>query len=280
MSKNQLYCVIFSAMLVVGFSLMLYPSISNYWNSFHSSKAISNYSQVVSEMDEAEYQMMFQKAQQFNQYLLERKNPYILTDGMQKMYESILNPDGTGLIGHVEIPSINCSAALYHTAEERVLQKGIGHLSWTSLPIGGESTHAVLSGHRGLPTAKLFSDMDKVVEGDYFYIYVLDEVFKYKVDRILIVEPKETEELLIVPEKDYCTLVTCTPYGINTHRMLVRGERVEVEEKSKLNIVSEVIQIDPLIVASIIAIPMLLLLFIWLHIPKANRRGGRYDTKK
>lgn len=230
MKKSRIYSLILAGMLIAGAALLLYPSMSDYWNRLHASKAISHYSQNVAEMDEAEYQMLLQEAQAFNILLAERKNPYTISDNLMEVYKNLLNLDDSGLIGYIEIPAINCRAAIYRTAEERVLQKGIGHLPWTSFPVGGESTHTVLSGHRGLPSAKLFSNLDKVEKGDYFYIHVLDEVLQYQIDQILVVEPKETEALLVIPEKDYCTLVTCTPYGINTHRMLVRGERVGEKE--------------------------------------------------
>lgn len=268
MMKNRLSNFILSLMLLTGLSLLLYPSFSDYWNSFHSSKAISNYTQIVSEMDDEEYQRMLTELYAYNASLLTRENPYLLTEEMKVQYNAYLNLDGSGAMGFVEIPSIDVEIPVYHTVEERVLQKAVGHIPWTSLPVGGESTHCVLSGHRGLPSARLFTDMDKIIVGDSFYLHILNEVLEYQVDQILIVEPKDTEDLLIVPGEDYCTLVTCTPYGVNTHRMLVRGHRVATEEKSNVVVTSEAIQIDPIIVAPIVSIPMLLLLLIWLHLPK------------
>ena len=196
---------------------------------------------------------------------------------MKEKYDALLNMDGNGVMGYIEIPSISCSIPLYHTTEERVLQKAVGHIQWTSLPIGGESTHSVLSGHRGLPSARLFTDMDKIIEGDIFYLYILNEVLTYQVDQILIVEPRDTEDLLIVPEEDFCTLVTCTPYGINTHRLLVRGKRVETDEKAVVTVTSEAVQIEPIIVAPIISIPMLFLLLVLLYLPKPKRVQYRGD---
>ena len=269
--SNRLQNFILSLMLLTGLSLLLYPSFSNYWNSFHSSKAISNYTQIVSEMDEEEYQRLLAEVYAYNLSLLNRDNPYLLSDTMKKQYKELLNMDGSGAMGFVEIPCIDVEIPVYHTVEERVLQKAVGHISWTSLPLGGESTHCVLSGHRGLPSARLFTDMDKVTVGDVFYLHILEEVLEYQVDQILIVGPKDTEDLLIVPGEDYCTLVTCTPYGVNTHRMLVRGKRVATEVKAKVNVTSEAIQIEPIIVAPVLAIPMLLLLLIWLHIPKPKK---------
>ena len=162
-------------MLLAGVSLLLYPSLSNYWNSLHSSKVISNYTQQASEIDEEEYERMLAEAYAYNSSLLSRDNPYLLNDIMKEEYKSLLNLDCSGVMGYVEIPSIGCSIPVYHTTEENVLQKAVGHVTWTSLPVGGESTHCVLSGHRGLPSAKLFTDMDKVTEGDIFYLYILNQ---------------------------------------------------------------------------------------------------------
>ena len=278
--NNRFSNFILSLMLLAGLSLLLYPSFSDYWNSFHSSKAISNYTQIVSDMDEEEYERILTEVYAYNASLLNRDNPYLLTDEMKEKYDALLNLDGSGAMGFVEIPCIDVEIPIYHTVEERVLQKAVGHITWSSLPVGGESTHSVLSGHRGLPSARLFTDMDKIIVGDNFYLHILNEELEYQVDQILIVEPKETEELLIVPGEDYCTLVTCTPYGVNTHRMLVRGHRIASEEKSKVHVTSEAIQIEPIIVAPVVSIPMLLLLLIWLHIPKPRKvryRGENND---
>lgn len=277
--NNRFSNFILSLMLLTGLSLLLYPSFSDYWNSFHSSKAISNYTQIVSEMDEEEYERMLTELYAYNASLLTRDNPYLLTDKMKEQYNQLLNLDGTGAMGFVEIPAIDCEIPIYHTVEERVLQKAVGHIPWTSLPVGGKGSHSVLSGHRGLPSARLFTDMDKMVTGDVFYLHILNEVLEYQVDQILIVEPRDTEDLLIDPDRDYCTLVTCTPYGINTHRMLVRGKRILTESKPHVVITSEAIQIEPIIVAPIVSIPMLILLLIWLHIPKPQkvRYRGEYD---
>ena len=236
--------------------------------------------EVVSEIDEEEYQKMLDDIYAYNRSLLSRENPYLLTDTMKEQYARLLNLDGTGAMGFVEIPAIDCELPIYHTVEERVLQQAVGHLPWTSLPGGGVSTHCVFSGHRGLPSARLFTDMDRLIAGDTFYLHILNETLEYQIDQILIVEPRETDALLITPGEDYCTLVTCTPYGINTHRMLVRGQRVYREEQPTVVITSEAIQIEPIIVAPIVSIPMLLLLLIWLNLPKPRRlryRGDMYE---
>nr|MCR4752721.1 class C sortase [Eubacterium sp.] len=178
-------------------------------------------------------------------------------------YRSILDVTGTGIMGYVEIPSIGVHLPIYHGMDESVLQVAIGHLEGSSFPVGGTGTHAVITGHRGLPSAKLFTDIDQLKEGDKFLLQILDRTMTYEVDQIRIVLPEELQDLEIDPEKDYCTLVTCTPYGINTHRLLVRGIRVENDEE-EINVVADALQLEPVIVAPIVAAPILLLLFIIL----------------
>ena len=176
-------------------------------------------------------------------------------------------------MGYIEIPSIDVHLPIYHGTDDAVLQIAVGHLEWTSLPVGGESTHCVLSGHRGLPSARLFTDLDQLKEGDYFMLNILDETLTYEVDQIRIVEPQETDDLLIVEGEDLVTLVTCTPYGINTHRMLVRGRRIATEEvRAVRRVTADAIQIEPIIVAPFVALPILLVLLIVLLIPKRRRR--------
>ena len=209
---------------------------------------------------------------------LTRENGFFLTEEQQAQYESLLDISGTGIMGYIEIPSINVSLPIYHGTSDSVLQIAVGHLDWTSLPVGGESTHCVLSGHRGLPSAKLFTNLDQIVEGDTFIIRVLDEVLTYEVDRILIVEPEDVTALQIESGKDLCTLVTCTPYGINSHRLLVRGHRVETEqEEAAVRLVSDGIQIEPLLVAPVVALPMLLALLLVLLL-SGNKRTHNDET--
>lgn len=248
---------------LAGLSLLLYPVISDYINSMHQSKVITSYSEYVATIDDEEYDKILQDAIEYNKTIKNRKNVYILDEEEIKRYNASLNVSGNGLMGYVEIPSINCTLPIYHGTGNTVLQTAIGHLEWTSLPTGGEGTHCVISGHRGLPSAKLFTNLDKLQEGDVFMIRILDEVLTYQVDQILIVEPDQIESLQIVDGKDYCTLFTCTPYGINTHRMCVRGHRIEnVEETKTMHITSEAMQIEPLIVAPIVALPILLVVFL------------------
>ncbi len=266
--------------LIAGLSLLIYPSLSNYWNSFTQSQVIVDYTKQIENLDEEKYDRIIAEAAEYNESLLGRRNHYLLDDEQKAEYNELLNISGIGIMGYIEIPSISCTLPVYHGTSDAVLQIAVGHLDWTSLPVGGESTHCVLSGHRGLPSAKLFTDLDKVAVGDTFVLRILDEVLTYEVDQILIVEPHETEALLIEEGKDYCTLVTCTPYAINTHRILVRGERTEnAAEAKNIRIVSEAAQIEPLIIAPIVAAPILLVLFIMLLIPKNEKPkyGGDDD---
>lgn len=259
--------------LVVGLSLMLYPSFSNWWNEAHQSRAIVAYSQEVSKLDENRYDELWQQAWEYNRSLVGRENAYLLDDSQKAEYERLLDVSGMGIMGYIEIPSLKVSLPIYHGTEESVLQVAVGHLEWTSLPVGGESTHCVLSGHRGLPSAKLFTDLDRLVVGDRFRLGVLDQVLTYEVDQILIVEPQDTEALLIEEGKDLCTLVTCTPYGINTHRLLVRGHRVETDKDAKnVRVTSDAIQIEPYLVAPVVAAPILLVLLLGLLIPRRRNK--------
>lgn len=259
--------------LVVGLSLMLYPSLSNWWNEAHQSRAIAAYSQEVSKLDENRYDELWQQAREYNCSLVGRENVYLLDDSQKAEYERLLDVSGMGIMGYIEIPSLKVSLPIYHGTEESVLQVAVGHLEWTSLPVGGESTHCVLSGHRGLPSAKLFTDLDRLVVGDRFRLGVLDQVLTYEVDQILIVEPQDTDALLIEEGKDLCTLVTCTPYGINTHRLLVRGHRVETGKDAKnVRVTSDAIQIEPYLVAPVVAAPILLVLLLGLLIPRRRNK--------
>ena len=276
--KKRISTILLILAFLAGVSLLLYPSVSDYWNSLHASRAVANYAQEVQNMDRTQYDEMWQAAVDYNASLLERENGYFLTDEQQSQYDSLLDVSGTGIMGYIEIPSIGVSLPIYHGTSDAVLQIAVGHIDWTSLPVGGAGTHCVLSGHRGLPSAKLFTNLDQVIEGDTFSIRVLDEVLTYEVDRILIVEPEDVSALEIEPGKDLCTLVTCTPYGINSHRLLVRGHRIEnPEQAASIRVTSDAIQIEPLLVAPVLALPVLLVLLILLLLPgkKKNRDGRR-----
>ena len=263
--------------LLAGVSLLLYPTVSNYWNVRHASRAVANYTQEVQALDRDAYDRMLAEAAAYNRSLLTRENAFALTDAQQAQYDRLLDISGTGVMGSIEIPSINVSLPVCHGTSDSVLQIAVGHLSWTSLPVGGAGTHCVLSGHRGLPSAKLFTNLDRLVEGDTFVIRVLDESLTYEVDQILIVEPEDVTALQIEPGKDLCTLVTCTPYGINSHRLLVRGHRVETAQAEEaVRLVSDGIQIEPLLVAPVVALPMLLALLLVLLL-SGNKPPHRDD---
>ena len=275
MKKGSFSTIFLIVMLVAGLSLVLYPSFSDYWNSLRQTEAIASYSQQVSSIQNDQYEQIWAEAIAYNQDLLARENVYILTEEQKAAYMDQLNITVMNTMGFIEIPSIDCMLPIYHGTDDTVLQIGIGHLDWTSLPTGGESTHCVLSGHRGLPSARLFTDLDELAQGDVFMLNILDETLTYEVDQIKIVEPHETDDLLIVPGKDYCTLVTCTPYGINSHRLLVRGARIENQmQASTVRVTADAVQIEPVVVAPFLAVPVLLILFIGLMIPKPkkNRR--------
>ena len=268
--------IILLIVLIAGLSLLLYPSFSDWWNSMHQSRAVASYVEQVANIEGEQYAHLWDAAWTYNQSLVNRPNTYKLNETQKAAYDQILDIGGLGIMGYIEIPSIGVTLPIYHGTDEAVLQVAVGHLEWTSLPVGGESSHCVISGHRGLPSARLFTDLDKLVVGDIFMFRVLDEILTYEVDQILIVDPHDTEALVIEEGKDLCTLVTCTPYGINSHRLLVRGHRVENQEEAKtVRITSDAVQIEPVIVAPIVALPMLLVLLICLLLPKPKRR--RFD---
>ena len=280
--KGNYITLLLFLILLAGLSLLLYPSVSDYWNSFHKTRAIATYAEEVANLNQDQYDEIWAAAESYNASLTDRVNAYLLSDAQKEEYQQLLNVSGLGVMGYIEIPSIDCSLPIYHGTEESVLQIAVGHLEWSSLPVGGESTHCVLSGHRGLPSAKLFTNLDKLREGDIFLLRILDEVLTYEVDQILIVEPQEVGALQIVEGQDYCTLVTCTPYGINTHRLLVRGHRIDnVEEAKTVRVTADAVQIEPLLVAPIVAIPILLLLLILLLLPKRpkTKHGGEADEE-
>ncbi len=273
--KGRITTIILIVVFIAGISLLLYPTISDYWNSTRQSRAIVEYSENVSNVDREKYDELWKKAEAFNEELKKRRNWHVLNEEQEQAYASMLQVAQDGVMGYIEIPAINCLLPIYHGTDENVLQVAIGHLEWTSLPVGGSGTHCVLSGHRGLPSAKLFTNLDKVTKGDVFILRVLDEVLTYEVDEINIVNPDETELLKAEEGKDLCTLVTCTPYGVNSHRLLVRGHRVENAEISKtVRITADAIQIEPLIVAPIVAIPIIAVFMILLLIDDRTKKHG------
>ena len=280
--KNKLTTILLILALFAGLSLLLYPTVSDYWNSLHASQAVADYAENVRNLEAEKYEQVLQDAKSYNQMLPYEQTTFALSEEEKEAYDALLDISGTGVMGYIEIPTVNISLPVYHGTEDAVLQIAVGHLEWSSLPVGGESTHCVLSGHRGLPSAKLFTNLDKLVAGDKFIMRVLDEVLTYEVDQILIVEPTDVSTLIIEAGKDLCTLVTCTPYGINSHRLLVRGHRIENQDESKaIRVTSDAIQIEPLIVAPAVALPMLLVLLVILLVSggKTKSAGGKKNAK-
>ncbi len=269
--NKRITTILLFVMLFVGLSLLLYPTVSDYWNSFHQSKMIASYADSVANLDENGYKAMMQQAEDYNKRLHSKENRWVLTDEEKKEYESILDVTGTGIMGYIDIPEINVTLPIYHGTDESVLQIAVGHLEGSTLPIGGVGNHSVVSGHRGLPSAKLFTNLDKLAEGDDFVIRVLNEVYTYEVDKIWIVEPNDLSPLTFDAEKDYCTLVTCTPYGVNSHRLLVRGHRVENAKEGEVKVTADAVQIEPTVVAPIVAVPMLLILFIAMMVTTGKK---------
>ena len=256
--------------MAAGFFLLAYPSVSDYWNSFHQSQAINGYAGQVAQMDVRQYEEMIRAAEDYNLRLSKTGIQWIMPEEQLEEYEGLLDISGTGVMGYIDIPKINVKLPLYHGISAEVLQISIGHMAETSLPVGGTGSHCVLSGHRGLPSAKLFSDLDKLTEGDIFTLSVLNETYSYEVDQIRVVLPSDLSELQILPDKDLCTLITCTPYGVNTHRLLVRGHRVE-NVHGDAKVVADAMQVEPAYVAPFMMIPLVAGLLILLFAMPGKR---------
>ncbi len=267
--------IIALVILLIGAGIIAYPTFSDWWNSYHQSRAIASYVQAVQETDPAKIEAMLEDAHKYNEKLLTDSNRWQMTDAEKAEYENLLDLTGNGVMGYVQINSINVDYPIYHGMDESVLQIAIGHLEGSSLPVGGESTHAVISGHRGLPSARLFTDIDKLTEGDTFTVTVLDQTVTYEVDQIRIVLPTDLSNLNIDQGADYCTLITCTPYGINTHRLLVRGHRIDNIIDSDV-ITAEALQIPRYIAIPAVAIPILFLFLVGALIySRTTRRPNR-----
>lgn len=270
--RKRLPTILLVLIFLVGLSLLLYPTVSDYWNSLHQSSAITEYAGQVAGMDNDAYEEILAQARAYNEALTEKANRFRMTDEELAEYESCLDVSSNKVIGYIEIRKIDCYLPIYHGTDDAALQVGIGHLEGSSLPVGGESTHCVLSGHRGLPSAKLFTNLDRLDVGDTFVLYVLDEVLTYEVDQIRIVEPQEAGDVAIEEGQDYCTLVTCTPYGVNSHRLLVRGHRTQNQPEEKtVRVTADAMQIDPVIIAPLVAVPILLLLLVGLLLTTRKR---------
>lgn len=262
--------------MLTGAGIIAYPSFSDWWNSYHQTRAIAGYVETVAQMDPETFERILREAEAYNTALLRKSNRYSLSEEEKKIYNSTLNIMGNGIMGYIDIPKIDVSLPVYHGTDEAVLQIAIGHIEGTSLPIGGIGNHSALSGHRGLPSAKLFSNIDQLKEGDHFLLQVMDRTLTYEVDQIKTVLPSEMQDLDFDKEKDLCTLITCTPYGVNTHRLLVRGHRVQTKD-NEAHVVAEAMRLEPVLVAPLMASPILLLLLLMLLF---STRGNKKKKKK
>ena len=250
--------------------LLVYPSFSDYWNTFHQSRVIMKYADRVSNMNKDEYARLIKEANQYNQELQKTGIKWNMTDAEKASYNRYLDFESSGVMGYITIPKINVELPIYHGTSDSILQTSIGHIEGSSLPVGGLGSHTILSGHRGLPSARLFTNLDQLAAGDTFTLTVLNETYTYEVDQIRIVEPTDLSSLQLEPGKDYCTLVTCTPYGVNTHRLLVRGHRVE-NVNGNAELVADAIQIRPIYITPFVIILLLFGLFLWSKL-RRNRR--------
>ena len=277
MKKNR-STIILILIFLVGLSVMLYPTVSDYVNQINQSRAVASYSEEVENLSDVDYQAYFDAADDYNRRLAETPDAFYRPEEVSG-YTDTLDVSGTGIMGYITISKIGVELPVYHGTSDGVLQVAAGHLEGSSLPVGGAGTHAVISAHRGLPSAKLFTNLDELEVGDTFTITVLDRVLTYEVDQISIVLPTETDLLQPVEGKDYVTLMTCTPYGINTHRLLVRGKRIENAENQKhIRVTADALRIEPIIVAPALAVPMLLvMLVVMLAVPHLRKRKNQRE---
>lgn len=266
--------IILVGVFFVGLVILLYPTVSNWWNERVASRAISTYDEAVAALSEADYTAYFEAAEAYNENLASIGSASTIPSPelVDEDYWETLDITGTGIMGYITIDKINVQLPIYHGTDAGVLQIAAGHLEGTSLPVGGESTHCVISAHRGLPSALLFTDLDQMEVGDTFTITVLDQLLTYEVDQISIVEPDELEDLYIEEGKDYCTLMTCTPYGVNSHRLLVRGVRTENADDALVRVTAEAYKIDTIVVATAVAVPLMLLLLVWLLVSTRRKK--------
>lgn len=276
--KKHWPTILLILVFVLGLSLMLYPTISDWWNSRHQSRAIAGYTQTVAQLDSQSYDPLWAQARAYNESLLAKSNRYYLDEEERQLYNSLLNVGGNGIMGYVEIPKLDLRLPIYHGTDEAVLQVAIGHIEGTSLPTGGAGTHCVISGHRGLPSARLFTGLDQMEVGDTFSLSVLDRVLTYQVDQILVVLPDDVEALQIDPDADLCTLFTCTPYGVNSHRLLVRGHRVETPDAPvAASLQANAVRLAPWKMVPIVfaALFALVLPAMWIRPRKTRKRCGK-----
>lgn len=261
--RKHLSTILLVIVLLAGLSLLVYPTVADYWNTYFQTRTVAVYAEHVAELQTESYDEVWQAATEYNRELRKKGNLAPMTEEEKELYSQQLRVDDSGVMAVVNIPKINCNLPIYHGTDEAVLQVAVGHLEGTSLPVGGLGTHTVLSAHRGLPSARLFTDLDKLVVGDIFTVFVLEETLTYQIDQILTVLPEDTSALAIEPAYDYCTLVTCTPYGINTHRLLVRGHRIPTpEDVVPITVSNEAVMFDEWDVVPFVAVPVLAIAFI------------------
>lgn len=262
MNKNKKRgTVILLIIMLLGIAIMSYPKISNYWNSFRQTKAILEYQKSIQNIDIKQYEKIIEDAKDYNIKVLNGRINWHTNEEEKKEYNRILNPDGTGIMGYINIPKINVNLPLYHGTEEDVLKSSIGHIEGSAFPVGGGSTHSIVSGHRGLPSSRLFTDLDKLAIGDVWTVQILNETFSYEVDQIRTVLPNDLQFLQVEKNKDLMTLLTCTPYGINTHRLLIRGHRIS-NKNGDGKIMADALVIQPIYIAPYIAAGLTVILFI------------------
>lgn len=275
--KRRRSTLILLLLFFVGLSVMLYPTLADYWNSKTQSEAIVDYQAMLERIPEADYSAYFAQAEEYNRALAELSSPLSQFDRVEG-YEETLDMNGNGMMGYLTIDKIGQELPVYHGTSDSVLSVAVGHLQGTSLPVGGEGTHAVVSAHRGLPTAELFTYLDRLEKGDTFQLAVLDRVLTYEVDQIRIVEPDNAEFIGIEDGKDYCTLLTCTPYGINSQRLLVRGKRVETVEHTVIRVENQAYRVDTLIVMPVVALPMLVVLMLYVVFAPVKKESAGEDV--
>ena len=261
--RNRKSTIILLVSFFIGLSVLLYPSISSYWNSKTQSQVIVDYEAMLARIEAEDFSHYFEEADAYNQQLRMLENPFNQYEQLEN-YWSILDVSGTGMMGYITVPKINQELPVYHGTADSVLAIAVGHFQGSSLPVGGESTHSVVSAHRGLASATLFTHLDRMEIGDLFYFSILDRTITYEVDQIRIVEPHDVSLIQVEPGMDYCTLLTCTPYGINTHRLLVRGHQVDNAQHKNIYIANEAYRVDPLIVMPMVALPIILVLMIYV----------------
>ncbi len=285
--SNVVLNIIIALVFLVGAGVFLYPTISDMWNQYRNAQLVSKYEEAVTELSDNDYDRLWKEAKEYNAEhpvnaivdAFEEEDTYELSHP----YDRVLDPNGDGLMGSIEIPKIKAKLAIYHGLSKTVLEKGVGHVEGTSLPIGGKSTHAVLAAHRGLPNAKLFTDLDQMKPGDHFLLHVLDETLCYEVDKISVVKPEDTTALAVEDGQDLVTLLTCTPYGVNTHRLLIRGirtEYVEPEEEAEETPIQQIAKVDPVKIMIIGLVAMVIMIIIvYIVIRRKNRKTEESSRK-